>query len=201
MAKLETLTTLLAWVVFLETAQAVDILLWDGPSCSGLVQARCTALSNTTCCVSNKAYQSVEIRAESCQYTTAFKNGDCTSNSPVVTKNGSRCFHGRSAAFTAASWKDRCAVARSSRALLGERRSRASAGECARHVEVDDHEILFREDPLTGIWSLRLQGVTRAELLEELASVPKDERVFWLFDHGASYVNQGVGLIFDIVDV
>ncbi|KAG6557116.1 hypothetical protein Mapa_001043 [Marchantia paleacea] len=238
MAKLEAVTTLLALAVVIlpltavEPAQAVDYLFWDGPSCSGLVQTRCTAVSNITCCVSDTAYQSVEVRAESCQYTTAFKNGDCATNFTVLSKNGSRCFHSRGAPFTATRWESRCTdqdipefvgaplpavkettddgtidvtvpAARSSRALLGDRRSETAApgaGECARHLEVDDHVIVFREGPVTGIWSLGLEGVTRAELLEELASVPEDEKVFWLFVHGATYENQAVGLIFDIVD-
>lgn len=114
MAKLEAETMFLASVLVILSvsvprgAQAVDYLFWDGPTCTGLVQSLCTSISNGSCCVSDNAYQSVQVRADRCQWTTAFKDGDCAANITINTKNGSLCFDSGGATYTAASWQSRC---------------------------------------------------------------------------------------------
>ncbi|KAG6557117.1 hypothetical protein Mapa_001044 [Marchantia paleacea] len=112
MARLEAVTMFLASVILplsvLQAAQAVDYLFWDGPTCSGLVQTLCTSISNGTCCLSDSAYQSVQVRADKCQWTTTFKDGDCAENITINTKNGSICYDSGGATYTAASWQSRC---------------------------------------------------------------------------------------------
>ncbi|BBN04840.1 hypothetical protein MPTK1_3g08080 [Marchantia polymorpha subsp. ruderalis] len=236
MAKPETGTMFLASALLilsvsvLQGAQAVDYLFWDGPTCSGLVQSLCTSISNGTCCVSDNAYQSVQVRGDRCQWTTAFKDGDCAANITINTKNGSICFDSGGPTYTAASWQSRCingtpiveapipaanltingtSNATTNVTIPGARR-RALLSEfispnvlpdldCTRHVEVDDNVIYYREDPTKFIWSLRVDKADKAAMMQQLAAVPKSDKAFWLFTHGATYNVEASASSFELV--
>ncbi|BFI29997.1 hypothetical protein MPTK2_3g08000 [Marchantia polymorpha subsp. ruderalis] len=221
MAKPGAVTMLFALVIGLwviEPTEALDYLFWDGPSCTGFVQSLCTAISNGTCCLADSAYQSVQVQeGDGCKASTTFKDGDCAANVTVTTSTGSTCFNSGGPTYTAASWQNACVnttanatangatpVARR-RALLsrksGPEAGRAgSAGDCSRHVEVDDRMIYYRQNPTKGIWSLRIEGASKAQVLEQLLDVPNEDRVFWLFTHGASYDLQGKGRLLNFVE-
>ncbi|KAG6553401.1 hypothetical protein Mapa_005136 [Marchantia paleacea] len=230
MAKLESVTTLLALVILslslLQTAMAVDFLFWDGPSCSGVVDALCSSISNNTCCVSPAAYQSVQVRAaDACQLTTVYQDSGCATN--ISANSSSICFSNDLPIYTSASWDSFCvngipivnisapavnetslspapapAPVSGARRLLSDLRSGEANPTlgCIRHVEVEDNVIYYRESPSKGIWSLRSsEGASTAELLELLSSVPEDERVFWLLAQGAAYDFESEGEIRSIV--
>ncbi|BBN04837.1 hypothetical protein Mp_3g08050 [Marchantia polymorpha subsp. ruderalis] len=74
------------------------------------------------------------------------------------------------------------------RALLSEFRSPNVLPDldCTRHVEVDDNVIYYREDPTKFIWSLRVDKADKAAMMQQLAAVPKSDKAFWLFTHGAT---------------
>ncbi|KAG6553403.1 hypothetical protein Mapa_005138 [Marchantia paleacea] len=227
MAKLGAVTKLLALVILplvIQPSKALDYLFWDGPSCTGFVQSLCTAISNGTCCVADSAYQSVQVEeGDQCKSTTTFKDGDCATNVTVTTSTGSMCFNSGGPTYTAASWQGACfnvtpiavnatanatvngttPVARR-RALLSkigpEVAHAEEAGDCTRHVEVNNQVIYYRQGPMKGIWSLRTEGASKSELLEQLLNVPNEDKVFWLFSHGASYDIEGEGRLLDVVE-
>ncbi|OAE27338.1 hypothetical protein AXG93_2817s1430 [Marchantia polymorpha subsp. ruderalis] len=212
----------------IQGAQAVDYLFWDGPTCSGLVQSLCTSISNGSCCVSDNPYQSLQVRGDRCQWSTAFKDGDCAANITVETKNGSICFDSGGPTYTAASWQSRCIngtpiveapipaanvtlngtsnattnvtiPGARRRSLLGEFTNVLPGLDCTRHVEVDDNVIYYREDPTKFVWSLRVNKEDKAAMLQEFAAVPKSEKVFWLFTHGATYDVEASASSFELV--
>ncbi|OAE26170.1 hypothetical protein AXG93_259s1000 [Marchantia polymorpha subsp. ruderalis] len=230
--KAETLFLASAMVILslsvLQGAQAVDYLFWDGPTCSGLVQSLCTSISNGSCCVSDNPYQSLQVRGDRCQWSTAFKDGDCAANITINTKNGSICFDSGGPTYTAASWQSRCIngtpiveapipaanltlngtsnattnvtiPGARRRALLSEFTNGLSGLDCIRHVEVEDNVIYYREDPTKFVWSLRVNKEEKAAMLQEFAAVPKSEKVFWLFTHGATYDVEASASSFELV--
>ncbi|BBN04637.1 hypothetical protein MPTK1_3g06340 [Marchantia polymorpha subsp. ruderalis] len=235
MAKLVAMAMVMAMVAGLQTAEAVDFLFWDGPACSGVVDALCTSIANGSCCVSPTAYQSVQVRAaDLCQVTTVYQDSGCTAN--VSSNASSLCFTSDSAIFTSASWASGCIngvpiadipvpVAAPTPApspavdgsdlspspseapapvpVSGARRLLSEPTvDCTRRVEADSEVIYYRESASKGMWSLRVsEGTSSAELLELLASVPEDEKVFWFVAQGAYYDEETEGKIRSIVHV
>ncbi|KAG6557118.1 hypothetical protein Mapa_001045 [Marchantia paleacea] len=149
----------------------------------------------------------------------------------VNKKNGSVCFDSDGATYTTASWQIRCingipivknplravnettngttnatAPPASRRALLSTLRSEtatpAQSRDCARHVDVDENVIHYRENPTKGIWILLTEAGRRAELLEQLSAVTVEDKAFWLFSHGlfSHDLEEDDRFLYEIVD-
>ncbi|BFI30234.1 hypothetical protein MPTK2_3g10250 [Marchantia polymorpha subsp. ruderalis] len=217
-------------VPFLQTFEALDFLFWDGPTCTGFVQSLCTAISNDTCCVADNAYQSVQVQeGDPCKSATTFKDGDCAANVTVTTTTGNVCFDSGGPTYTAASWTPLPCINGTPivvpintstngttdngtfngstptvrrRALLSTLRGQEAIPErdLTSQARPDHNVIYYREGPTMGIWSLSSDGASKAELLEQLSSVPDEDKVSWLFSHGATYDDAMEGELLEIVE-
>ncbi|OAE35508.1 hypothetical protein AXG93_2189s1420 [Marchantia polymorpha subsp. ruderalis] len=203
MAQLRTGIMIVAFLIvpFLQTSEALDFLFWDGPTCTGFVQSLCTAISNDTCCIADNAYQSVQVQeGDPCKSATTFKDGDCAANVTVTTTtvpiNTSTNGTTDNGTFNGSTPTVR------RRALLSTLRGQEAIPErdLTSQARPDHNVIYYREGPTMGIWSLSSGGASKAELLEQLSSVPDEDKVSWLFSHGATYDDAMEGELLEIVE-